>query len=95
MRYVGSMKQKTSITLSESILRELDRRAGPGESRSACIERILRRHFHRLDRKTAQARDVRLINAAAERLNADMASVLELQAPWPEEDRGRGARAKG
>ena len=89
------MKQKTSITLSEAVLQELDRRAGSGESRSAYIEKVLRRHFRRLDREAAQARDVERINAAAERLNADMAAVLELQAPWPEEDRERDAHAQG
>jgi metal-responsive CopG/Arc/MetJ family transcriptional regulator len=43
------MKQKTSITLSEDVLRELDRWTGSGESRSAYIERVLRRHFRRRD----------------------------------------------
>ncbi len=36
------MKLKTSITLSDDLLRALDRMAGPGRSRSAFIEDILR-----------------------------------------------------
>jgi len=94
VRYVGSMKQKTSVTLSEAVLRELDRHAGSGESRSAYIERVLRQHLRRETRRAAQERDVERINAAAERLNADMADVLGLQAPWPEDQGGPGRHAK-
>lgn len=80
------MKQKTSITLSEDLLRELDRRAGSKESRSAYIERVLRRHFRRRAWAARQARDLERINAAADRLNAEMAEVLEFQAPSPENE---------
>jgi metal-responsive CopG/Arc/MetJ family transcriptional regulator len=73
------MKQKTSITLSPEVLRELDRHAGPGQSRSAYIERVLRSHFRRRDHAAAQARDVERINAAAERLNTEAEDVLEYQ----------------
>ena len=79
------MKQKTSITLSEEVLRELARYAGSGESRSAYIERVLRRHFRRRAWAAEQARDVDRINAAADRLNAEALDVLEYQAPWAEE----------
>ncbi len=88
MRYIGSMKQKTSITLSEDVLRDLDRRAGSGQSRSAYIERVLRRHFRRVDREAAQRLDVERINAAADQINAEMAEVLEFQAPWPDDAQG-------
>jgi metal-responsive CopG/Arc/MetJ family transcriptional regulator len=36
------MKAKTSLTLSEDLLKDLDRMAGPNVSRSSFIERILR-----------------------------------------------------
>ena len=85
-RYIGSMKQKTSITLSEDVLRELDQSAQPGESRSGYIERVLRRHFRRRAHEAEQARDLERINAGADRLNAEMAEVLEFQAPWPEHE---------
>ena len=75
------MKEKTSVTLSRDVLRELARRAGPGKSRSAYIERVLRRHFRRLQRSQAQARDIERINAAADHLNAEAEDVLEYQAP--------------
>jgi metal-responsive CopG/Arc/MetJ family transcriptional regulator len=85
MRYIGSMKKKTSITLSEDLLEQLDRTAGPGASRSAYIERVLRRHFRRRARAAEQARDLEILNGSAQRLNADMASVLEFQAPWSDD----------
>lgn len=76
------MKRKASITLSEGLLRELARHAGTRESRSAYIERVLRRHFRRKQRAAAQERDIERINAAANRLNAEAEDVLEIQAPW-------------
>jgi metal-responsive CopG/Arc/MetJ family transcriptional regulator len=80
------MKQKTSITLSKEVLRAVDQSAGSAESRSAYIERVLRWHFRRRARARAQARDLERLNAAAERLNAEMADVLEFQASWPDEE---------
>jgi metal-responsive CopG/Arc/MetJ family transcriptional regulator len=78
------MKQKTSVTLSEDLLRQLDHSARPGESRSSYIERVLRSYFRRQARNEAQARDVERINAAADELDAEMSAVLELQAFWPD-----------
>lgn len=76
------MKQKTSVSLSEEVLRDLERYAGSGESRSAYIERVLRRHFRRRARAEVNARDRRRMDAAADRLNAEAAEVLEDQASW-------------
>jgi len=80
------MKRKTSITLSDELFRELDRYAGSGESRSAYIERVLRFHFQRQTREAQQADDVERLNAGADRLNAEMAEVLEFQSSWTEAD---------
>jgi hypothetical protein len=80
------MKRKTSITLSDDVLAELERTAGSAESRSAYIERVLRSHFRREARAALEVRDIDRINAAADRLNAEMADVLELQAHWTDED---------
>jgi len=80
------MKEKTSITLSGEVVRELARHTRRGESRSAYIERVLRRHFRRKERAAAQARDIERINAAAGRLNAEAEDVLEYQAPWPDDE---------
>ncbi len=79
------MKTKTSITLSPDLLVELDLLAGPGTSRSAFIEGVLRTYLHERQRAAADARDLQLLNRHAEPLNAEAADVREYQAPWPDE----------
>ncbi|MGH7587863.1 MAG: ribbon-helix-helix domain-containing protein [Gemmatimonadota bacterium] len=78
------MKEKTSITLSRDVLDQVDRLLG-GESRSAFIERVLRGYLRQYARAAANARDLKKLNRAADRLNAEVADVLEYQAGWPEE----------
>jgi len=74
------MKEKTSVTLSREVLQEIDQLAGSRQSRSAFIERVLRRYLR--DRKLAQLhrQDLQRINDAASLLNAEAADVLEYQA---------------
>jgi metal-responsive CopG/Arc/MetJ family transcriptional regulator len=74
------MKEKTSITLSGDLLAGIDRLAGPQGSRSAFIERVLRRYLREQVRVQAHARDLERINHAAERLNSEAADVLDYQA---------------
>jgi metal-responsive CopG/Arc/MetJ family transcriptional regulator len=74
------MKEKTSITLSRDVLAGIDQLAGPQGSRSAFIERVLRRYLREQARARVHARDLERINQAAERLNAEAADVLDYQA---------------
>jgi metal-responsive CopG/Arc/MetJ family transcriptional regulator len=74
------MKEKTSITLSGEVLAGIDRLAGSKHSRSAFIERVLRRYLRQRARAAVQARDLERINAASERLNSEAADVMEYQA---------------
>ena len=74
------MKEKTSITLSRDLLDGIDRMAGPQGSRSAFIERVLRRYLREHARARAHARDLERINRAADRLNAEAEDVLDYQA---------------
>jgi len=74
------MKKKASITLSSDVLAGVDRLAGSKHSRSAVIERVLRRYLRERARAMAQARDLELINKAADRLNLEAADVLDYQA---------------
>jgi metal-responsive CopG/Arc/MetJ family transcriptional regulator len=74
------MKEKTSITLSKDVLAGVDRLAGSRHSRSAFIERVLRRYLRERARNSAHARDLARINSAAERLNAEAMDVLSYQA---------------
>jgi len=48
-------------------------------SRSAVIEQVLRSYFRERARRKVHARDLELINAAADRLNREAADVLEYQ----------------
>ncbi|MGB9073712.1 MAG: ribbon-helix-helix protein, CopG family [Terriglobales bacterium] len=74
------MKEKTSITLSAEVLAGVDRLAGSGQSRSAFIELVLRRFLHEQERVKLHARDLQLLNAAADELNAEAEGVLGYQA---------------
>lgn len=74
------MKEKICITLSQEVLAGIDRLAGSKQSRSAVIERILRRLLRDNARANAQARDLERINRGVERLNREAADVLEYQA---------------
>jgi metal-responsive CopG/Arc/MetJ family transcriptional regulator len=74
------MKEKTSITLSSEVLARIDRLAGSRYSRSAFIERVLRRYLLERERAAVQARDLERINLAADQLNAEVADVMDYQA---------------
>jgi len=80
VEYVGSMKLKTSLTLSEDIVKSVRRAAKKGESRSQTIERLLREGLAGRARHAAGERDLALINEHADRLNAEAEDVLGYQA---------------
>lgn len=73
------MKLKTSVTLSEDIVKTLDRATRKGESRSQAIERLLREGLARRAQHATDARDLSLINLHAEALNAEAEDVLAYQ----------------
>ena len=81
------MKVKTSITLSEEVLRNLDDLEG-SESRSALIERILRAFLRRRALALEEARDLELLDREANVFNAEALDVLAYQAAqWDPDDR--------
>jgi len=53
--------------------------AGSKQSRSAFIERVLRKYLRERRRAAANARDLELINSAADRLNQESEDTLEYQ----------------
>ena len=73
------MKRKTSVTLSEDIVKTLDKTARAGESRSQIIERLLREQFAAEARRATDRRELALINRHAEQLNTEAADVLRYQ----------------
>jgi metal-responsive CopG/Arc/MetJ family transcriptional regulator len=74
------MKEKTSITLSASTLRAVDRLAGRGGNRSAIIERAILEYVQRRAREERDTKDRQLLDLHADVLNREMADVLEFQA---------------
>ncbi|HEY1265070.1 MAG TPA: ribbon-helix-helix protein, CopG family [Terriglobales bacterium] len=77
------MKEKTSITLSKEVLSGIDRLAGSKHSRSAFIEAVLAQYLRKQARARIEARDLELINQAADELNAEVEDVLRYQATEP------------
>jgi len=71
---------KTSVTLSEDILKVIKRASHKGESRSETIERLLRESLAARARRLADERDLQIINRHADRLNAEAEDVLDYQA---------------
>jgi len=74
------MKVKTSLTLSEDLLKELDRIAEPQVSRSSFIESILRNFLEQRAQRRRLGREVAAINQHAAKLNAEMSDALSFQA---------------
>lgn len=81
-RIFGSMKIKTSITLSGDLLDEIDRRS-PDEfrSRSEFLEVAARHFLQELNRREREARDMAILNGRADALNAEVEDVLGYQVP--------------
>jgi len=73
------MKEKTSITLSKDLITKIDRLAGSRQSRSAFIEAVLRRFLCDRARAATHARDLSLLNEAADRLNREAMAALKYQ----------------
>lgn len=76
------MKIKTSITLSEDVIKAMDKLSGQHKNRSEFIELAVRTYIAQLIRQQRNARDLELINQRAERLNKEARDVLAYQADW-------------
>ena len=86
------MKEKTSITLSPEVLKDIDKLAGAKRSRSAVIENVLRIYLRQKERARIYAHDLEILNREADRINAQNEDWLQYQAdPW-ENDRGENGR---
>ena len=75
------MKTKTSITLSDTLLREIDEHAGDFRSRSEFIEEAVGYFLAHLERRETEQRDLEIINRRAESLNREAEDVLSYQVP--------------
>jgi metal-responsive CopG/Arc/MetJ family transcriptional regulator len=73
------MKTKTSVTISDDVLKAVDQLAGPTLNRSAFVETAVRRFVEQLRRQRRNAADLAIINRRAGYLNREAAEVLEYQ----------------
>lgn len=73
------MKVKTSVSLSEVCLRELDELAGKGANRSALIEEAVVEYIERRRRKARGRKDRQIIADNAKSLERDVLETLEFQ----------------
>jgi metal-responsive CopG/Arc/MetJ family transcriptional regulator len=76
------MKTKTSITLSEDVLKAVDKLTGQSKNRSEFIETAVRAYMAHLIRRERNARDLEIINQRADRLNEEALDVLAYQGDW-------------
>jgi len=73
------VKVKTSVTLSEELISEIDALASQYGTRSALIERAVRDFLATAAQRQREARDLEILNSRAEALNAEAADVLSYQ----------------
>jgi len=75
------MKVKTSITLSEKLLKAIDQQSGKYKNRSEFIEVALWNFITQTIRDDQNARDLEIINKNADQLNQEAEDVLTYQVP--------------
>lgn len=73
------MKVKTSITLSEELLENVDRLAVNYKNRSDFIETALQKIVAQMIRAEQEARDVMIINEHSDEINAEVEDALRYQ----------------
>lgn len=70
------MKVKTSVSLSDDLLRQIDGEIGEHGNRSEFIERALKRYFRLQRRAERNAHDAAIYEKYADELNAETEEVL-------------------
>ena len=73
------MKIKTSITLSENLVKDVDELAEQYGSRSAVVEHAVREFIAATARRARDARDIEILNRRADAFNAEAQDVLSYQ----------------
>ena len=75
------MKIKTSITLSDEIIKAIDLHLGLFKSRSEFMEIAARKFIAQLAKQKAEQKDLEIINKRSDSLNAEAEDVLSYQGP--------------
>lgn len=76
------MKVKTSITLSKTLLNEIDRLTGKNGNRSSFIEHAVREHIAHGKMSVRDRQDLYRINQSADELNREAEDVLAYQVKY-------------
>ena len=80
--YTDCMKVKTSITLSEDLIKEIDTLLGQSGNRSAFVEGVLRDFLAAKARRLNAAKELEILNQFADELNEEAADTLSYQVKW-------------
>ena len=75
------MKIKTSITISEELLKVIDQQSKKFKNRSEFIETVLRTFITQMFRSEQNSKDLEIINRRAAELNQEAEDVLTYQVP--------------
>ena len=78
MESIG-VKVKTSVTLSEELIRQIDALLSQYGTRSALIEQAVRDFLAEPAQRMRDAQDLDILNRRAETLNAEAEDVLSYQ----------------
>jgi metal-responsive CopG/Arc/MetJ family transcriptional regulator len=73
------MKIKTSITLSDDLIKAIDQYGHSYKNRSDFIETAVKSFVQQIIHQQQNIRDVEIINLNSERLNAEASDVLAYQ----------------
>ena len=73
------MKIKTSITLSEEILKEVDKLSSRYGNRSVLIEQAIREFLAAGEKRRRDLQDIEILNRRADALNKEAEDVLSYQ----------------
>lgn len=73
------MKIKTSVTISEALLKEIDEIAPDDQNRSSFLEAAAWAYIARLRRAQQNMRDVEILNEQAEYFHEEIMDVLDYQ----------------
>ena len=73
------MKTKTSITLSEEIIKKIDELSGQYGNRSALIEQAIRAFLAGEEKRSRDHQDIEILNRRADALNKEAEDVLSYQ----------------
>ncbi|MBN1847700.1 MAG: hypothetical protein JW932_03865 [Deltaproteobacteria bacterium] len=74
------MKIKTSITISEEIIQQIDALAGQFGNRSNLIEKAIREFLVAESSRRRDLKDMDILNRRAEKMNKEGVDVLSYQA---------------